>query len=76
MGKNIDRLRTTFAEPVIAVLLAAAGFALLGWPFVESARAAGDGALFWYYFLVWAVIVGFAGLLAWAAGSGEEDGDV
>lgn len=65
----LDRLRRMFGQPGFAVLLVLLGLLACNWPFPESARAAGDFALFLYFFSLW----GGAVLLAFLVSGGVDD---
>lgn len=71
----LDRLRRMFGQPGFAVLLVLLGLLAFNWPFPEPARAAGDFALFLYFFGLWAGAFLIAYLLAAVVDDSKGDGD-
>ena len=71
----LDRLRHMFGQPGFAVLLVLLGLLAFNWPFPEPARAAGDFALFLYFFSLWGGAVLIAFLLSAAINDSKGDSD-
>lgn len=58
------RLRRMFGRPGFPALLVLLGLLACNWPFLEVARAAGDFALFRYFFILWIGFVAIAFVLS------------
>jgi hypothetical protein len=72
----LDRLRQMLSQPGFSALLALLGLLAVNWPFTEAARAAGDFALFLYFFGLWSGLVLIAFVLSGALAGQRNDDDV
>lgn len=71
----LHRLRQMLGQPGMSALLALLGLLAVNWPFTEVARAAGDAALFLYFFGLWAGLVLIAFVLSRASDGQRHDDD-